>query len=106
MFILKRGYGRLEGSTMNKSFDEWMREQFPDEEPPELATEICELCERHGVPLPGVKIVLEELMTVVTAVSKLRQLTRQCEFEGIARQGFTAELFTIVLRRLKENLEV
>ena len=36
---------------MNKPFDEWMREQFPDEEPPELATEICELCERHGVPL-------------------------------------------------------
>lgn len=91
---------------MSESFDEWMREQFPDEEPPELAAEICELCERHGVPLPGVKIVLEELMTLVTAVSKLRLVTRQCEFEGIARQGFTTELFTIVLRRLKENLEV
>jgi hypothetical protein len=91
---------------MRQSFDVWMREQFPDEEPPELAAEICELCERHGVPLPSVKIVLEELMKLVDAVSNLRQFTRQCEFEGIARQGFTAELFTIVLRQLKENLEV
>jgi hypothetical protein len=55
--------------------------------------------------LPGVKIVLEELMTLVTAVSKLRQLTRQCEFEGIARQGFTVELFTIQGLRKGDEIE-
>jgi hypothetical protein len=92
---------------MDQSFDEWMEKQFPDDEPdekPELAAEVCELCERYGLPTEATLVLLKELIRFSRAIIKVDNFVKRCETQGLARQGFRKELMMLIAHGFQRDV--
>jgi hypothetical protein len=91
---------------MDQSFDEWMAQQFPNEEPeeaPELAGALADLCDHHNLPPEALEYLLKETIELWGSVAHIRSFAEHCEAEGYAQPGFWEALQATVLRYLQRD---
>ena len=88
---------------MDKSFDEWMQQQFPNGEPEEevdTSAELEELLERYDLPHQAILLICERVMPLFKAMGRIHNLAKRFEVEGVTRPGFQQDLEALLIRHI------